>query len=455
MAITNKQIDEIIEKERKEFLADYKKIVESPSISSHAEHKKDILETVKIASEYLQKAGAKVTVYQTKGNPVVFGHFHYADNAPTVAIYNHLDVQPAAKGKDGWTREPFTFEEHKGRFYSRGTTDDKGPAMTAFWAAKIARELKLPINIEFIWELEEEIGSRNFMEFLEKAKHDIKADSILVSDTIWIDAGKPSVTMGLRGGLMFLLRLKTGEKDVHSGLTGGAARNPIAELCDIISKCFNAKTGEITIPGFDKTWTHPSNETKEEFMRSGFSVENFKKAHKLTLLRYSDPQEVMARIWAMPTFEVHGIVGGYQDAGVKTIIPPAAEAKLSLRLLPGQSCHEIFDLVKVYIKKLNPDVEIVLDATLEPYQSPRESPLRTKIKKALEFAFGTTPAEVREGGSIGAVVSMDKVLKKPILFMGLSLPSDSYHGPDESFAWEQIHGGVKAFVKYFELLTEK
>ena len=455
MGIDHKRIDELIEKERKVFLADYKKIVESPSISSHPEHKKDIEETARIAREFLKQAGAEVTVYATKGNPIVFGHFHYSDNAPTVAIYNHLDVQPATKGKDGWTREPFTFTEHEGRFYSRGTTDDKGPAMTAFWAAKIARALKLPINIEFIWELEEEIGSPHFMEFLEKAKTTIKADSILVSDTIWIDRGKPSVTMGLRGLLTIIMKLQTGAKDVHSGVGGGAARNPLAELIAVISQCFDAKTGNITIPGFEKTWTRISDEEREHFVQSGFTVENFKKALGLSHLRYEKLSDVVERIWAMPTFEVHGIAGGYQEAGVKTVVPPQGEAKVSFRLVPPQNPDEIFTLFKNYIHKLNPDIEVIKEAVLAPYAAPRDLPLRNKIKEALHFAFGISPAEVREGGSIGAVASMDKILQKPILFMGLSLPSDGYHGPDESFAWEQIQGGVKAFVKYFELLTQK
>jgi len=453
MSVNKRDIETIIEKQRSDFLKDYKKIVESPSISAIPAHKKDIEETAKIASEYLKSAGAQVTVFQTKGNPVVFGRIETDPKAQTLAIYNHLDVQPAKKGKDGWTREPFTFEESNGRFYSRGTTDDKGPAMTALWAAKIAQELKIPLNIEFIWESEEEIGSPNFAQFLEEAKSTIKADSILISDTIWLARGKPVTSIGLRGLLGILLTIETGKKDVHSGLTGGAARNPIAELCEIIAKCFHARTGEITVPDFEKTWTKPTKEQKDSFVKSGFSVEYFKKAHELYKLRTDDPGDLASRIFASPTFEVHGIAGGYQEEGIKTIVPPRAEAKISFRLIPGQNPDEIFELFQKHVKSINPDCHVKKESVLEPYSAPKNNPLLEKVGEAYDFGFGAKPAFVNEGGSIGAVVTMDKMLKKPILFMGLSLPEDGYHGPDESFAWEQIEGGVKAFVRYFELLS--
>src|ERR1043166_6318188 len=251
MALNKKDLETKMDQQKESFIQDYKTIVESPSISALPSHKKDIEMTADIAITLLKENGASVAkIVRTKGNPVVFGRFENKKGAPTVAVYNHLDVQPATKGKDGWTREPFTFTEEKGRFYSRGTTDDKGPAMTALWGARLAKELGVHTNVEFIWELEEEIGSPNFAEFIDKAKGEIQAKSILVSDTLWLSPNVPSITNGLRGLVTMVVRLRTGKKDVHSGVTGGAARNPIAELCDIVSKCVNAKTGEILIPGF-------------------------------------------------------------------------------------------------------------------------------------------------------------------------------------------------------------
>jgi acetylornithine deacetylase/succinyl-diaminopimelate desuccinylase-like protein len=453
MPISSDEIEQLIARQRPAFVFDYKRVLEVPSISAIPAHKQNIMESTVIAADLLRAAGAEVTVFETYGNPVVFAHFENKAGAPTVAVYNHLDVQPATKGRDGWLRDPFAFAEENGRFYSRGASDDKGPAMTAFWAAKIARALGVATNIEFIWEMEEEIGSPNFTEFLDKAKPVIIANSIVVSDTQWLSADRPVVSRGLRGLLGVLLRLRTAQKDAHSGAVGGAARNPITELCEIVASCINARTGEIKVPGIDRTWSPPTQEQLDDFLASGFSVASFKAAHGLEKMRTEDPREVTARIWATPTFEVHGITGGYQDAGIKTIVPPFAEAKVSFRLVPGQDPEEVFALFERHVRSLNPDCEIVKEASLAPYAADTSLPQVKAAAQAIEFAFGIGPVFTMEGGSIGAVVTMQQKLGVPIAFMGLSLPEDGYHGPDESFAWRQIEGGVKAFVKYFELLA--
>lgn len=456
MSVTRDQINELIESEKSKFLDDYKRIVETPSVSAQSDHHGDILETAKIAASYLREAGAQyVKIYETKGNPVVFGRMTNKEGAPTVAVYNHLDVQPAAKGKDGWTRDPFVFTEDNGRYYSRGTTDDKGPAMTALWAASIARRLGVETNIEFIWELEEEIGSPNFEEFIKEAQTDIQANSVLVSDTLWLSPSTPAITRGLRGLQGFLVRLRTGKKDVHSGVTGGAARNPVTELCGLIAKCVDAATGEILIPGFEKTWTRPTQSELADYVRSGFSVEKFMADNKLSSLRVKTAAEAIAKIWLSPTFEVHGIAGGYQDEGLKTVVPPFAEAKISMRLVPGQDPNVIRELFIQFAKSVIPDCEIECEHPLFPYAAPSHLDENEFVAEAYEFGFGMKPAPVREGGSIGAVVTMAEKLNVPILFMGMSLPEDSYHGPDESFAWRQVEGGVRSFVKYFELIGKK
>jgi acetylornithine deacetylase/succinyl-diaminopimelate desuccinylase-like protein len=449
------QINDKIEKEKNAFLKDYKKIVDSPSVSSQAKHQKDVRETAEIAKSYLEAAGATVKILETAGHPVVWARLENDPKAPTVAIYNHIDVQPAEQGKDGWTMEPFNLTEKNGRFYSRGSTDDKGPAMTAFWAAKMAKSFGIKTNVEFIWELEEEIGSPNFHEAVTQIKKLSKAESIIVSDTIWLDSEQPAMTKSLRGLLSFLVKLKTAEKDVHSGLCGGSARNPITELCSIISKCVDAKTGEITIPGVETTWKKPSAELIKEFVDTGFSVTKFKSAHKLNKLRSEKVEDVVAAIWAKPTFEVHGIAGGYQGENVKTIVPNHAEAKLSMRMVPGQDPMKVFDFVQKYIRELNPDCIVeMIEGVLKPFEAPTGTEQNEKIQQSIEFGFGKRPVYAAEGGSIGAVVTMNEMLGIPVYFMGLSLPEDSYHGPDESFAWRQIEGGVKAFVKYFELLAK-
>ena len=213
---------------RPDYVARLARLVESPSISAHAERKGDIRKTAEIAAELVREAGGTAEILPTSGHPVVVGRLGEDPAHATLAIYNHLDVQPAAEGKDGWTRAPFVFAEDGERFYGRGATDDKGPALTALFAVRLAREEGIPLNVRFLWELEEEIGSPHFVEFLGKRGEAVKPDSVLVSDTIWLAAGKPAVPHGLRGLATAMLRLETAAKDAHSGLTGGAARNPIA-----------------------------------------------------------------------------------------------------------------------------------------------------------------------------------------------------------------------------------
>lgn len=447
------QINSKIEQEKTKFLADYKKIVESPSVSSQREHDKDVRETAKIAYDYLIAAGAKAQIFETSGHPVVWGRFENDPKAPTVAIYNHLDVQPAAEGKDGWTMEPFKLVEKNGRFYSRGSTDDKGPAMTAFWGARMAKDLGIKTNVEFIWELEEEDGSPNFHEAIAEIKKVSKAESVIVSDTVWLSPDQPAMTLSLRGLLGFVITLQTAEKETHSGLTGGAARNPITELCELVSKCVDAKTGEILIPGIEKTYTKPSAQMLQDFVNTGFDVQRFKKVYGLNLLRSDNPEDVVAAIWAKPTFEVHGIDGGFTGEGIKTVVPHKARALISMRLAPGQDMDATYELAEKYIRSLNKDCQLKIMKESKPFSAPTNTPQNTKIQDAIEFGFGKRPVYAAEGGSIGAVVTMNETLGVPVYFMGLSLPEDNYHGPNESFAWRQIEGGVKAFVKLFESLA--
>ena len=215
----------------------------------------------------------------------------------------------------------------------------------------------------------------------------------------------------------------------------------------------DARTGRILIEGFDRTWTPPTPEEVAEFLSSGFSVESFKSAHQLQRLRSEDPAEVTQRIWGRPTFEVHGIAGGYQDEGVKTVVPPRAEAKVSMRLVPPQRPEQALELLRAHVARINPDVEVVSGHGLRPFSGERRGPYADAAAEALDFGFGARPAFVREGGSIGAVVSMAEAWGVPVTLLGLSLPEHGYHGPNEYFDWGQARGGMLAFVRYFELIS--
>ncbi|HXH29093.1 MAG TPA: M20/M25/M40 family metallo-hydrolase [Candidatus Polarisedimenticolia bacterium] len=422
-------------------------MVEIPTVSMVPDHRPDIERGARAAAELLRECGAEAEVVPTGGNPVIVGTFVAGAGHPTVTIYNHMDVQPAQEPE--WKQEPFRFRKEDGRYFGRGSTDDKGPALTALYAARHAREEGVPLNIRFVWEMEEEIGSPHFEEFILKRLPGLRTDSVLVSDTIWLARGTPAIPYGLRGMKPARLVLRTGGKDAHSGLTGGAARNPIAELAAVLSRLHDARTGRVLIPGFYKDVVKPGAREIRSFQASGFNLKTFQAAHELKSLRTKNPRDVMIRIWASPTFEVHGIAGGYQGPGVKTVVPPFAEAKISMRLVPKQDPKKIFGLLKRAVARLNKDVEVIEESGLGPYLGPFTGPYADAAREALRFGFGKAPAFIREGGSIGAVVTMEKHLKAPILLIGLSLPEHGYHAPNENYDWGQAAGGVKTFVKYF------
>lgn len=443
-------LDRYIAGVRGEFEEKLAAMVETPSVSSDPEHQPDIIKCGELAAQLLREAGAEAEAVATPGNPVVFGSIVTDRKNPTVTIYNHIDVQPADPSE--WNKAPFVFNKVGDRYEGRGTTDDKGPALTALLAVRYAVEHGVPLNFKFIWELEEEIGSPNFESFIRQNLARLKTDSVLVSDTIWISRQQPAIPYGLRGLQAFLFKLETHAKDVHSGLVGGVARNPIGELAQVISQCYDAKTGRVKIPGFYDDVIPPTKAELASFVNSGFTVKGFKKAHELKSIRPNLATEaaVLKAFMAMPTFEVHGITGGYSGPGVKTVVPYHAEAKISTRLVNNQRPARIARLVKDFVKKINPDVKVEAIQALEPYRGDFSGPYAEAAREAMRFGFGADPAFTREGGSIGAVVTMQKLLKAPITFLGLSLPEHGYHAKNENYDWGQTAGGIRMFVRYFE-----
>jgi acetylornithine deacetylase/succinyl-diaminopimelate desuccinylase-like protein len=444
------KLDSYVRGVRGEFENKLAALVETPSISSDPDRLADIRRCGDLAAQYLRDLGAKAEPVPTPGNPVVMGSIVNDQKYPTVTIYNHLDVQPADPSE--WNKAPFTFNKVGDRYEGRGTTDDKGPALTAMLAVRYAVENGLPLNFKFIWELEEEIGSPHFEYFVKRNKGHLITNSILVSDTIWISRKQPAVPYGLRGLQGFLFKLETHAKDVHSGLVGGAARNPIGELAQVISQCYDAKTGKVKIPGFYDDVVPPTKDELNSFVNSGFTTKGYMKAHELKSIRSNLKTEadVLRAFMAAPTFEVHGITGGYSGPGVKTIVPYHAEAKVSTRLVPGQRPAKISKLVKDFVKQINPDVKVDAIQSLEPFSGDFTGAYADAARVAMKFAFGREPAITREGGSIGAVVTMQKHLRAPITFLGLSLPEHGYHAKNENYDWGQTAGGIKMFVKYFE-----
>jgi acetylornithine deacetylase/succinyl-diaminopimelate desuccinylase-like protein len=444
------------------FVAGYRRLfehylggmVEVPTVSTDPACLKNIMRGASLAAGYLTEMGARAEIVETAGHPMVLGHFDIQANAPTIAIYHHLDVQPATS-PSMWLHPPFKFTVTlDGHYLGRGATDDKGPAITALFAARFALEEQIPINIKFIWEMEEEIGSPHFEAAIRSRKEEIHPDSILVQDNAWISRDRPSVTYGIRGLMTAFMRLTTAERDAPSGVVGGAARNPVAELCQVISQCFDPLTGRVGIEGFYDKVRNPTPEELQEFEHFNFSVSDFKKAHGLILLRTEDASRIIQDTWCEPTFEVHGLVGGYPASEVTAIVPYTAEAKISTRLVPDQSPMEIFHLIKNFVREINPDVVVELDSILEPYLTEFSGPYAQAAREAVIRGFGLRPVFIREGLSIGSVASMKNLWGVPVVLLGLSLPEHGYHAPNEYFDWPQASGGIKTLAYYFHRISQ-
>ena len=439
--------------ERTRFESTLRDLVEIPTVSSDPEKRQDVARGAEFAAGLVRVLGGEARVIPTKGHPLVHGAFRINDSFPTVTVYNHLDVQPAVK-EDGWHTDPFRFTVEGDRYFGRGTTDDKGPALSALWGARCALDHGARVNVQFLWETEEEIGSPHFEPTIKAERARLATGSVIVSDTVWVSRARPACPAGLRGLQGFRLTLETGKTDQHSGTSGGAARNPVAEMCQLVADMVEARTGRVKIPGFYKDIVPPTKKEIEDLRKSGFTTAGFKKDHLFKSLRVEDPVEIMKRIWCLPTFEVHGIAGGYQGPGIKTIVPPRATAIVSCRLVPDMDPKRIVRLVTEFVRKKNKDVKVEPEHALPAYRGRTTGPHPDAIRASMKFAFGREPVFVREGGSIGAVLSMERVLDVPVFFLGLSLPEHGYHAPNENYDWRQAEGGIVAFADYFRRVGE-
>ncbi|MEX1366364.1 MAG: M20/M25/M40 family metallo-hydrolase [Nannocystaceae bacterium] len=403
------------------------------------------------ALEIMREAGAQAELVECSGTPSVLAHFRHPSPRAHIVVYNHLDVQPADASL--WRQDdPFSMQvaahpEREWVYEARGTTDDKGPGLCGVRAASWIAERRLPIDVTILWETEEEIGSPNFAEVVKAKREQLACDAVIVSDTIWPSDAQPAISTGLRGSLQAQLRLRTAGKNTHSGLTGGAARNPVRELAALATAIDRAKFWRQGV-------VPPSPQELEGFMGSGFDLEYFKSAHDLQRLETEVPLEIMLRIWARPTFEVHGLTGGHMGTGVKTIVPDAAELKVSFRLVPNQDPVALGDELAEFVRAIDPDVEIEIAGYLQPYQGPSQGRVHDAIVAAMTEATGRVPVTVREGGSIGAVPILADELGVPVHFLPLSLPEHGYHAPNERFDWKQAKVGMTTFTRVFETLAE-
>ena len=327
--------------------------------------------------------------------------------------------------------------------------------MTALFGARYAVAQGAPVNIRFLWELEEEIGSPNFETTIRANAKDMATDSVVVSDTVWVSRARPACPAGLRGlqGLRF--DLQTGETDQHSGTAGGAARNPVTELCQLISECVDGKTGRVKIPGFYADVVPPTKRELEDLKNCGFTVKDFKHDHLFRSLRVDDALEVMKRIWMMPTFEVHGIAGGYQGPGVKTIIPPKATAIVSCRLVPQMDPKKIVKLISDFVRKKNPDVKVAAEHELPAYEGKTEGPLRGRDPRRDEVRV-RQGAGVRARGRLDRSRPLDGARPEGARSSSSACPcrSTAITRPTRTSTGRRPQGGMVAFADYFRRIGE-
>jgi acetylornithine deacetylase/succinyl-diaminopimelate desuccinylase-like protein len=451
MTLAFEGLDDDVAASESWFREQLRRLVEIPTISPGATDDREINAGVQASCELLASLGAKTEVVSTRGTPTMVARLAHPDATARVVVYNHVDVQPA-DGAAWDSGAPFRFsaDPHPERgflYRGRGATDDKGPALCGVRGAKLAIDRGARIDVTFVWESEEEVGSPNFGDVIAAKREALDVDAVIVSDTIWPTADQPAISTGLRGALHASLRLRTGGKEAHSGLVGGVARNPLMELCHVASAIDAADFWKSGVAA-------PDEDEIASFLAAGFDPEYFMHAHDLHKVTTRDPLEMMLRIWTRPTFELHGLAGGYHGRGTKTIVPDHGELKCSFRLVPNQDPMAIADELVAFVRRINPDVEVSIGGNFRPYRASTQHQVHRAIASALEATTGRCPVMVREGGSIGAVPMIAQQLGVPVHFLPLSLPDHGYHAPNEYFDWRQAKIGIGSFARVFTTLAQ-
>ncbi|MBE2256876.1 MAG: dipeptidase [Ignavibacteria bacterium] len=451
------KIIQYIESNKDRYLKELEDFLRIPSISTNPENAGDVKKCAKFVSDKLKDAGLEnVKIYETEGHPVVYGDWLKAGNDKmTILIYGHYDVQPVDP-VNLWTNPPFEPVIKNNKIYARGATDDKGQVYLHIKSieALLKNENKLPVNVKFVIEGEEEIGSEHLTPFLEKYKDMLKCDYVVVSDTAMYGEGKPAITYGLRG-LSYNEILITGpNRDLHSGSFGGTVENPLNALCNIISKLKDEK-GKILIPGFYDDVKQLSDKEREEFKKLPYDEKVYKSDLDVEELFGEEGYINEERRTARPTLDVNGIWGGFQGEGAKTVLPSKAGAKVSMRLVPNQNPDKIDSLFKEYVLKLAPKsvkVEVKHLHNAKPAITPIDSPAMSCAVKALEKAYGKEVLFTREGGSIPIVNTFQEILNAPTVLIGFGLHTENAHSPDEHFDLTNYYKGIESITYFLEEL---
>jgi acetylornithine deacetylase/succinyl-diaminopimelate desuccinylase-like protein len=440
------------------FLSELLELLRIPSVSARTEHGPDMLKCAEAVKQSLIKAGVdKAEIYSTEGHPVVYGEKLIDKNKPTVLVYGHYDVQPPDP-LELWHSGPFDPVIKDGKIFARGSADDKGQFYMHVKAFETMIQTKtLPTNIKFIIEGEEEIGSPNLAKFVSSHKDLLKADVILISDTSMLSLDTPSIDTGVRGLSYIEVEVTGPNRDLHSGVYGGAVANPITILAKMIASCHDADN-HITIPGFYDDVVQATPAERALMAKAPFDEAAYKKDLGVTELWGEKGYTTNERTGIRPTIEVNGIWGGYTGEGAKTVLPSKATAKISARLVPNQSSKVITEKLLTYFKQIAPKgvtVKAEEHHGGEPYVTPIDSKAYRSAAKAIEAVFHKAPIPVRGGGSIPICALFEQVLGIKIVFMGFGLDSDNLHSPNEKFDLANFYRGIETIPYFHKFFAEE
>jgi len=446
-----------IDENKDRFLEELFDLIRIPSISAKEEHKDDMYKATEYIKKSLLEAGAdKVDVIPTTGHPVVYGEKMVDPSKPTVLVYGHYDVQPA-EPLELWKSPPFEPEVRDGKIYARGADDDKGQLFMHVKAFEMMNKLgTLTCNVKFMIEGEEEIGSPSLKKFCQENKELLKSDIILISDTTMIANDIPSITTGLRGLSYMEVEVTGPNRDLHSGLYGGAVANPINILTKMVASLTD-ENNHITIPGFYDDVLEVSPEERAEMAKAPFSLDEYKKALDINEEVGEKGFSTNERTGIRPSLDVNGIWGGYIEEGAKTVLPSKAYAKISMRLVPHQNSKKIDELFIKHFEAMAPAGVTVKAKSLhggEGYVSPTDTPAYQAASKAYADTFGKKPIPTRSGGSIPIVSDFEEVLGVKSILMGFGLDSDAIHSPNENYPLFNFYKGIETIPMFYKYYAE-
>lgn len=449
-------IDAYLTGNSQQFEDDLCALLKIPSISADEEHKEDVRKAAGWVAGQFRDLGLKHETIETSGHPIVFAESPPEPGKPVVLVYGHYDVQPVEPLNE-WISPPFEPTKRNGNIYARGATDDKGQMLTHLFAARawLKTRGKLPVQLKFLIEGEEEVGSKALGEFLTSpaAREKLKCDVVVISDCSQFGPGQPAITYGLRGIQMFELKVSGPKQDLHSGTFGGAVANPINAICKLLASLVDER-GRIQVPGFYDDVQALSDRERKQIAALPFTDEAFMRQIGVQALTGEEGFSTQERRGARPTCDVHGIWGGQQVT--KTAIPARAGAKFSFRLVPNQDSEKIVAATRKFLlgqKLPGVEVELIPHHGAKAAVVPLESPFIAAAQKAIEQGFGKAPVFIREGGSIPIVTNFRDRLGVDTLLLGWGLDDDNTHSPNEKFSLADFHRGIKASAHLWNELS--